>query len=347
MRKFFVLLCVLLFLSPFQHTVQASSSAPIYKYNTLEWQLTSIAAPFAWAHGADGHGQTIMIIDTGLDRAMANTVLKGAVLPSLAVNPLHSTSVVPCPGQSSYEGIDTCTKSVLIHNTTPYGDTVGHGSWIACAIACNGTAYNYLGVAPKAHIIMAKVFGPDGTADPQDVATAIRWAVIHHVHIISMSIGSDFPSDVEENTVAWARTHGVTFIAAAGNDGLAISTYPGSDPGVVRVAAVNIFGKVAPFSNSGLDMSLASPGEYVPGVMPNTPNEIGAAGFVDLSGTSMATPIVAAAVADLASIGVPYTRAVLALEKGATWSSFMDIPHYGHGIVNLKGALVWLAHNGK
>jgi hypothetical protein len=67
------------------------------------WDLTAVGASAAWAQGADGHGVSLLVVDSGLDNAVAVHEMRGSILPSLAVNLLHEAEwSTPCGAVRSW-----------------------------------------------------------------------------------------------------------------------------------------------------------------------------------------------------------------------------------------------------
>ena len=353
-RLFAVILSVFILLSSMTMTTRANPSftwnpnahVPVNAFS-LEWPLSTTHATYAWALGATGLGQTILVIDTGLDSHMMQTVLKGQIAPSYTVPLLHTLVAVPCPPSTiPYTQPTGCTKTILQRSTTPYSDTLGHGSFVVCEIVCAGKAFNYYGIAPQAKVAIARVFSGSGGADPRDVASAIYWGIANHYHIMSMSLGSAFPAPEETAAVAAAIKAGIVIVAAAGNDGYIGPTYPGSEPGVLRVGATDAWNRHASFSNGGLDVAIAAPGFYMYGIAPSAVNQESCAGLCQWSGTSMATPLVAGAIADMVSLGLTYKQSVTSLLKGAHHWNNMNKIYYGSGVLDLQGAIVYARGKG-
>lgn len=347
MKKYAALfLCLILLVFP-AHTYSSHSMYSAFTLGTgpfvssSMWQLTSIGAQEGWKQGADGHGVHVLVIDTGLDRTEATTVLSGQVLPSLAVNPLHTD--IPCPGTTPDI---QCSLTVLDKNPNPtaYVDTVGHGSFVLCEIVCNGQAYNYYGVAPHALAAMARVFDGE-SADSVDVAYAIRWGAIHRFPIESISLGG--PMDTPTcDAVAFATKRGTLVVAAAGNSGVFEYNAPGSCVGAIRVSATDQWSHIASWSSFGDDLGVAAPGDFIWSVAPNHRTIINCGGLCLWEGTSMSTPIVSGVLADLLSLGMTTGEARSALYAGANWGQYMTKNKYGHGIINLPRSIAYARGKG-
>jgi subtilisin family serine protease len=253
----------------------------------------------------------------------------------MAVNPLHGQKTVPCKYFVPFS--PACTQDVAVANPDAYVDAVGHGSFVSCQIVCDGKEYGYYGVAPGAKVAIAKVFIGEG-ADSRDIATAIRWGVLYHFPIISMSLGG--PADpVEAAAVAFAIRHHVLVVAASGNSSQPVPGYPAGYPGVISVGASTRWDTVAYFSNG--NPTLVAPGDFIFGIAPMHPTIINCGGFCLWEGTSMATPEVAGALADLLSVGLTPWQAEHALIAGARHWPGMDKSRYGHGIISITNSLAY------
>lgn len=319
---------------------QASSFEP-------NWSVTRVSAAYAWSQGADGHGVSVLVIDTGLDRTVATTALAGSILPSMAVNPVHTQVPIACPpGPDDYP--QSCSKNATLANPSAYVDTVGHGTFVVSEIAGHGAAFGYWGIAPQAKVAMAKVSAGE-TIDSGDLARAIRWGGIHRFPVISMSLGSPSADPAIADAVRFAQKQGSIVVAASGNEGSPTPDYPGAFGGVISVGASDKYDQVPVWSNA--QPSLVAPGAYVYGIAPDHETAIGCGGLCEWPGTSMATPYVVGALADLLSVGLTHQQAVAALLHGARrWPEQNWRGRYGAGVLDLRGALAyaraheWLRH---
>jgi thermitase len=174
-------------------------------------------------------------------------------------------------------------------------DSEGHGTHVAGtigALANNGAGVT--GVAFNSPLIVCRALGgPDGSGTVADVAACIRWAHVRGAKVISMSLGGPASHTLAEAAkTAYARggRSGSLLVAAAGNDGDGTTEYPAGLDQVVSVAAIDARDAVAPFSNENADVEIAAPGVDILSA------KLGG-GYVQMSGTSMATPHVAGAAA--------------------------------------------------
>ena len=138
-------------------------------------------------------------------------------------------------------------------------DRYGHGTFVAGLIAGDGAASaangtrQATGVAPGATIVSLKVAGADGSTSLSRVIAAIGFAVQNEekydIGVMNLSFGADMQMPYNANPLdaavefAWAA--GITFVAAAGNEGADSVSSPGDDPYVVTVGASDTHGTAA------------------------------------------------------------------------------------------------------
>jgi subtilisin family serine protease len=155
-----------------------------------------------------------------------------------------------------------------------------HGTHVAGLVAGQG-----VGVAPGASLYSLILFDPEYLGDLA-AAQALLWAVDQGAKVVNLSFGGYAYSETLREAVNYALERGVVVAAAAGNQGTGLRFYPAAFPGVLAVGALDGEGRPASFSNRGPWVSLWAPGVRVYSAFPG-------GGFGLLSGTSMASPIVA------------------------------------------------------
>lgn len=181
-------------------------------------------------------------------------------------------------------------------------DKYGHGTHVAGIVAADHDAEGVAGVCPGCTILDAKVLNDMGTATSSAIVKAIEWAVDNDAKVINMSLGQRLPSRTLEAAVQNAWKEGVVIVAAAGNSGTEDRIYPAAYSNVIAVAATNNKDTKAHFSTYGDWVDVAAPGEDVYSTFPNHEFVIGtqndrSMGYDIASGTSMASPVVAAVAA--------------------------------------------------
>ncbi|MES2155916.1 MAG: PKD domain-containing protein [bacterium] len=199
-----------------------------------------------------------------------------------------------------------------VNNDSDPNDDCGHGTHTSGTVGA--TTNNGLGVAgmSQARILHMKALAATGgilsvqcSGSNSNIAQAIIDATDQGAKVISMSIGGPSSDSTTLNAVNYAWNHGVTLVAAAGNDGAANSVeYPGAYPNVIAVSALDSNKVLASYSSYGPQVSIAGPGTNVL----STYND---GGYSTLSGTSMATPHVAGALALALSCAPSTTNAAL------------------------------------
>ncbi|MEU8142057.1 S8 family serine peptidase [Nonomuraea sp. NPDC048901] len=264
-----------------------------------------IGAPKAWAAGFDGTGATVGIIDTGID----------ARHPDLQGRIAEARSFVPA---GSPGGGDPANVS----------DKFGHGTHVAGIIAGSGAASNgrYKGVAPGARLTIAKALDDTGSGNNSEIIAAMEWqAATEHARVVNMSLGSNGATDGTDPLSQAANDltaeYGTLFVVAAGNSGPDRFTVaaPGAATSALTVGAVDSADKIASFSSRGPRLSddfaikpeITAPGVNIiaaraAGTSLGEGSSVPGGGPIDdnytaASGTSMATPHVAAAAGILAA----------------------------------------------
>jgi subtilisin family serine protease len=203
------------------------------------------------------------------------------------------------------------------------GDPHGHGTTMALLIR---------GAAPEAKILPVRLNG--GASEAND---AIRWAVDHGAKVINLSLGrSSGQSDVYDAGLAYARSHDVVVVAAAGNVATDTGvTSPADREGVLAVSAVDRAGRFREdVSVQGTSVDLAAPGVEI------TTSRRGESG--PTSGTSQAAALVSGVAAlvrsrypDLDAAEVAERLTGTAKDAGTPGHD----PRYGYGIVDPVAAL--------
>ncbi len=158
----------------------------------------------------------------------------------------------------------------------------GHGTMVA------GVVHR---AAPGARIMPLKAFDANGNASLFDIVRAIYYAVDHGAKVINMSFSVGAFSPELLRAVNYASRHGVTCVAAAGNDGLETMVYPAGLGDAIGVASTSPRDYLSDFSNYGDDLvTVAAPGEDIITTYPG-------GGWAMVSGTSFSAPWVSGAIA--------------------------------------------------
>jgi serine protease AprX len=204
------------------------------------------------------------------------------------------------------------------------GDGRGHGTFVAGIAA--GKLAGRDGAAPAAKLVSIDVMDDQGMARTSDVIAAADWILANKAKYgirvanfsLHSSVANSFMYDPLDKAVERLWFSGVVVVAAAGNYGYpdrpsGVPFAPGNDPFVITVGASDTGQSVAtkddvaaPWSAYGYTLDgfakpeVAAPGRYMVGPVPVTstlyaerPDHVVESGYMELSGTSFAAPVVA------------------------------------------------------
>ncbi|MGW0334633.1 S8 family peptidase [Streptomyces sp. NPDC003011] len=293
---------------------------------SLDKSVPQIGAPKAWAAGYDGKGVKIAVLDTGVD----------------ATHP------------------DLKNQVIAAKNFTAAADTtdkVGHGTHVASIAAGTGAKSGgaYKGVAPGAQVLNGKVLDDTGSGDDSGILAGMEWAAAEGAQIVNLSLGGTDTPEVDPLEAAvnkLSADKGILFAIAAGNSGPESVGSPGSADAALTVGAVDDKDLLASFSSTGprLGDGAVKPDVTAPGVDITAASAKGSAieqevgekpaGYLSISGTSMATPHVAGAAAILKQQHPDWTYAELkgaltASTKGGKYTPFQQ----GSGRIQVDKAI--------
>jgi thermitase len=243
-----------------------------------QYALAKVNAPAAWAKTGNKGSKNVLlaVIDTGTDYRHKN----------LAPN------MVP-----GYDFRDNDADPM-----DEIGQNPGHGTHCAGIVGATGLVDGGIsGISPEVSIMPLRFLGADGSGELEGAIKAIDYAIEKHVQVISASWGASVPLTTAQPLVEAmqrAEAAGIIFVTAAANDGKNNDTsdvYPANAglPNMITVAASNSSDAKPSWSNYGkARVSLAAPGDAIMSTLPGDK-------YGNLSGTSMATPLVAGLVAFL------------------------------------------------
>lgn len=254
----------------------------------------------------NGKGVTVAVLDTGID-----------------------------PEHPAFEGVTLVRRDFTLADGDADGgvDAQGHGTHCAGTVFGREVAGQRIGVAPGVErALIGRVLGADGSGSSEGIARALAWAVQQGAHVVSMSLGMDFPGLVAElirrglpaelatsqalldyranlnlfgALAAYARSYGgdatpTLLVAAAGNESRRQQNPdwevgvapPATSDGFISVAAVGLGAQKTP--DQGLTVApFSNTGATLSGPGVDVTSARMGGGLVAYSGTSMATPHVA------------------------------------------------------
>jgi len=171
----------------------------------------------------------------------------------------------------------------------PYPDSMAdeyhgtHVGGIAAAETDNGEGVTGIG---NSSVLSGRALSESGSGSTSDIADAITWAVDEGADVVNLSLGGGGYTNTMKNAVSYAADNGTLVVAAAGNDGQGSVSYPAAYSECLAVSALDPDETLASYSNYGPNVELAAPGTNVLSTWTDD-------GYDSISGTSMATPVVA------------------------------------------------------
>lgn len=123
-----------------------------------------------------------------------------------------------------------------------------HGTHVAGTIAAADNGFGVVGMAPGVPLHIIKVFNAEGYAYSSNLAQAANLCGAAEANIISMSLGGGGANSTEENAFKDFTANGGLVVAAAGNDGNSVRSYPAGYPSVMMIGANDNNNNIADFS---------------------------------------------------------------------------------------------------
>ncbi len=286
------------------------AAVPVKAGEAIPWGITRVNAPAAWSSN-QGAGVKVAVIDTGIDDNHPDLKVSGGMN--------------------------------AIDNAASWADDHSHGSHVAGTIAAAMNDKMVVGVAPKAELYAVKVLTKEGGGDMFGIMKGISWTAQNGIQVANMSLGAAQAMPLIQYALKMAVNSGVTFVAAAGNDGKAVN-WPGAYPETIAVSALcptgvtnaklcpNTNEGIATFSSRGPEIAFIAPGVLVPSTVPLWAD---ASGVKAYSGTSMACPHVAGLAALAVARGAKTPAAVrAALSAAATKLNGLSANEQGNGHID-------------
>lgn len=249
-------------------TLESIQSSPVWGLDRIDQR--SLPLDNTYSYSADGTGVKIYVMDSGINAS--HTEFESRVPYGFFVTELG--------------GPEDCD---------------GHGTHVAGTAA--GTTY---GVAKNATIINVRVFDCSGSTQLSWLISALEVVASDHEvgepAVLNMSLGGPASSSFDA-AVQSVIDDGVTVVVASGNDSDRSCDYsPGRVPDAITVNSSNSADTDSSFSNYGECSDIYAPGELITSAWHTSPNATST-----ISGTSMASPHVAGAVAKILQTNPSYT----------------------------------------
>lgn len=123
-----------------------------------------------------------------------------------------------------------------------------HGTHVAGTVGAADNGVGVVGMAPGVAMHIVKVFNAEGWGYSSDLAYAAQKCTAAGAKIITMSLGGGGANSTESNAFATFTNNGGLVLAAAGNDGNNVRSYPAGYPSVMMVGANDANNNIADFS---------------------------------------------------------------------------------------------------
>jgi len=264
----------------------------------LQWHLKDIDIYNAWAVAKDKTGVLVGIVDSGTDWEHQDLAANSWVNPNDSSRGWNFVGNVTL--QEFLSGVVKPNNDVRPKKTGNLHGT--HVAGIAAAVANNGKFGAGTGVNVK-HISTKHSHDDDPYFRLIDGYKGIMYCAEKGAKVINCSWGGSGYSRAGEDVINEVLDMGVAIIAATGNDGTdndIMAHYPSNYKGVIAVGSTKNYDDISNFTNHGYSAMLFAPGSAIYSTMP-------AQKFDSISGTSMASPVVAGVAALVLSVFPDYT----------------------------------------
>lgn len=254
-------------------------------YSSKLWYLDKIKAPNAWEEIRGSSQIFVAIIDDAVD--INHPDLKAVCVKNTGEIPNNGLDDDNNGYWDDYDGWGAHYLSPEVRPFQTKQNDFTHGTH--CAGIAAGHTENNTGIASIGFGIKILPVSCSDSTLPGYIINGyegIEYAIIRGVDIISLSWGGLGKSMTGQMIINHAYNQGILIIAAAGNNNSSKKMYPAAYDHVIAVAATDQSDRKAYFSNYGSWVDISAPGV-------NMYSTVSGAGYKILSGTSMATPLVA------------------------------------------------------
>jgi serine protease AprX len=315
-------------MSVLRDRVKAAGAKDIKEFTVIRGMVANVPGSRLASLGSDPAVRSI----TPNGRVKSQSIASGLIWPqAVGVDTLWGSKAAPAPNAPAIAVVDSGVdpgKSDAFEAVRPTVDLTGapgakdldgHGTMVASIAASASAAFP--GASPTSPVYPLRVVHADGTAYAGDVIAAADWiyknAFKDNIRVANFSFRSTFPDyamyDPIDAAVRQLWLSGTVVVTSAGNNGSSRMLYaPANDPFVITVGAADIADTVsraddsnAPWTSYGATAEgfakpeLGAPGRWMIGLVPpkstfatTFPDRIVSPGYMWMSGTSFAAPVV-------------------------------------------------------
>jgi subtilisin family serine protease len=306
---------------------------------------------FSVCWGLHNTGQSGGVVDMDMDSLESWDITTGDA--SISVLIIDTGVQQDHPDINQIGGMDFTGEG---GNGDPVNMCDNHGTPVAgCVSAIMNNNLGTLGSAPGVMSVSARCFisaldcSGGWSAYYSWTADALNWGLGIGVRVSNNSNGYGGTSSAVEAMYTSTRNAGMVHFASAGNDATSSIHYPSSLPTVNSVAALDIDGQLASFSNWGTGLAISAPGVWVYSTDRTGSDGYDSTDYSYVQGTSFASPYSAGVAALLLSIDASLTAAQV---ENAIHSSAIDLGSagydttYGWGFINAYETLLTVVPTG-
>ncbi len=273
---------------------------PIYASDYEDaWHHAIIHSDDAWKITQGRKEIVVAVIDSGVDFSHPDLISAGWI------NAGEIESNFIDDDGNGY--IDDVFGWDFVSNDSAPGPTIDdpvnwHATFIAGIIAAPKDNFGIVGVAPNVTIMNVRILNADNMFYSFEVfGNAIRYAAENGADVINLSVTLSDNSSLYMDDIEYANSLNIPVVAASGNNGLSVISYPAKSDNVISVGATSSWGETADFSNYGEELELVAPvgnSEDDDNIISIVPPDLYSGGW----GTSFAAPQVAATIAMMKSL---------------------------------------------
>ncbi|GEM88597.1 S8 family serine peptidase [Oceanithermus desulfurans] len=321
-----------------------------------QWMHRQMNTPEAWDAGVTGAGVRIAIHDDFIDHTH----------PDLQANIAYpgfygTTGELICP-DTPHNGLGTHGTSVAGTAAAVANDIGGRGIAYGASIVPIAIDHPVEGYLTLSGIVYGGFFAVDGPSAfglsvPDGCGGYTPPPGRPYVDVLNMSWGGGAYDQVIKDLMDWMLMNGIVLVTSAGNTPTTGFAEPAWHPGLITVAATRADGRRTDFSNRGVHLDVAAPGQNI--WVPTTrqcilddPTGASCTGdendYTYIAGTSFSSPATAGTAAlILEAAGGPGSldaRQVRAILTQTAWDANADtLPGFdedlGWGIVDAGAAV--------